>query len=39
MSLGEYVACAATKKFKSDPVGTIAIAAIGLWLVSRLAKR
>ena len=39
MSFGESIACAVTRKFKDDPVGTIAIGAIAFWVVGRLARR
>jgi ElaB/YqjD/DUF883 family membrane-anchored ribosome-binding protein len=39
MSLGGCAAAMVTRKFKNDPIGTIAIGAIALWVVGRLARR
>ncbi len=39
ISLGECAVNMLSRKFKSDPVGTVAIAAISLWVLGRLAKR
>ena len=39
ISLGQCAADMAVRRFKNDPVGTIAVAAIALWVVGRLARR
>ncbi len=39
ISAGEYAAGLVARRFKSDPVGTVAVGAILFWVAGRLARR